>query len=197
MGHRVDHCGKLALDHGLGLTRFTFVQGFTHTHDGRDAGRQRALRLRRHQGIGLTVVLTALGVADDGVAATEILEHGHTHLAGVRALLMGRNVLSPPGHRAALQQGLQLCQIGRRDAQGHVGRGRRALQAVEHGLDQGFVGGQRAVHFPVACDQFFHGIHSSLTTHTGHAQVRTSLPMWRLDSISSWAAAASAASNTR
>src|SRR5690606_28755253 len=53
--------------------------------------------------------------------------------------------------------------------------------------EQGLVGGQAAVHLPVACDEFFLAVH-------GH-HVKTILPMCRFDSISAWASAASAAAN--
>jgi len=69
-----------------------------------DAGGQCALRLGRNHLVRLTVVLAALRVTDDGVAATEFLQHGHAHFAGVGALLVRRHVLRTPGNGTALQK---------------------------------------------------------------------------------------------
>ncbi len=65
--HMVNHCSELALDHLLGLTSFTLLQGFTHTDDGRDALSQRSLRLGGNHCIRLTVVLATLRVTHERV----------------------------------------------------------------------------------------------------------------------------------
>jgi hypothetical protein len=97
------------------------------------------------------VVLAPLGVADDGVAHAELLQHGRRHLAGEGALLVLRDVLRAEFQRRAVAQHLHLREVRRRHAHGDGARG--ALHAGDDGAHQRVVGLDAAVHLPVAGDQ--------------------------------------------
>ncbi len=81
---------------------FTLGEGFAHTDNGRDARRQRSFGLVCHQHIGLAVVLTTLRMANDGITATKVVQHGGAHFARVRAGNLRRNILRAEFNRRAL-----------------------------------------------------------------------------------------------
>ena len=89
----MNHGGQLALDHFFGAAGLALIQSLANANDGCDAGGQRGLGLVGHQGVGFTVILTALGMAHDHITASQILEHRGTDFAGVGTRRMRRYIL--------------------------------------------------------------------------------------------------------
>ncbi len=124
---------QLAAHHLLGDAAFAFLQGLADAEDGGQAGGLGGGELLRHHGIALAEEGAALGVADDDVGATEILEHGRRNLTGVGTLGVLAEILRTPGDLGPGEPGLHLRQVGKRHAYRHA---------------------DLAVHFPVAGHQF-------------------------------------------
>ena len=69
------------------------IQCLTAAQDGGHTGVEHLAGLGANEGVGLTVVLAALGVAHDHVAAAELGEHLGGDLTGVGAVVVGGDVL--------------------------------------------------------------------------------------------------------
>ena len=85
----VDHGRQLALDHLLGLAGLALGQRLADADDGRDAAAPAPpCAFSATSASRFAVVLAALGMADDGVAHAELVQHRRRHFAGVGALLV-------------------------------------------------------------------------------------------------------------
>jgi hypothetical protein len=151
--------------------------------------RQRGLGLVGHHCIAFTMIGTALGVPDDHVAAAELGQHRHRHLAGVGALLVRRAVLGAPADVAAGQ--VQRPPRGRETAGTPPRRSQRGAPC-DTGQQFG-IGLVAAVHLPVAHHQLASHVVQFLCCHDSADQRSTILPTCWFDSIRAWASAACAA----
>ncbi|MNY29463.1 hypothetical protein D3C86_1635060 [compost metagenome] len=140
---------QLTTDHGFGLPGFALGERLAYADHGHDAKFQGPQRLGRHGGVGFAVIGAALGMADQCVAHTKLGQHRGSHLAREGTTCLSRHILGTPGHLRARQQRLALGKIGERCANSQRRAGRSRLDTVE----QRRIGGQAAVHLPVADDQ--------------------------------------------
>jgi hypothetical protein len=100
---------------------FALLQGLAHAQNRRQAGRLGGGEFLGHHRIAFTIEGATLGMADDDIGTTKILEHGRRHFAGVGTLGMLAHVLRAPGDGRTGQFGLGLRQIGERHAHRHAG----------------------------------------------------------------------------
>ena len=114
------------------------------------------------------MVLAALAVPHQGVAHTELLQHGGRHLSGVGTFFVLRHILDAQRNRRILHQRLHLGQVDRRNGHTHTAlqRGRQPLANARQQLG---IGLQAAIHLPVANNQ--------LLLHVFAHHVKTILPM--------------------
>ncbi len=102
------HAGQGALDlvgdqlHGH--AQLTLLQALADADDGVQAGLQGGVDLLVDGEVGLVIVLTALGVADDDVLDARLLEHLGGDLAGVGAVGLIVAGLSTDGDVAVLKE---------------------------------------------------------------------------------------------
>src|SRR5699024_1921760 len=161
------------------LTGLPHLEPFTHADDRGDVGAQGSLGLRPDQRVVLTVLLTSLGVAHDGVAHPELGQHGGRDLTGVGTLLVGGDVLRAVAdlQLVGVHQGLHRAQVGERWADHHLHSVVVVLGVLEGPgelLHQ--VGGLVVVevHLPVARHQ--RGTAGSHRSLPFAGQFRTSIP---------------------
>ena len=159
----VDHGGQLALDDLLGLAHFTLGQGLADADDRRDAAGERRLGLSATSA-SVRLVMAALGMAHDGVAHAELLEHGGGNFAGVGAVAWGRDVLRAPALRAGTEPRHLHCAGRRGDADRHQAP-RVALRAAHQLAHQRVRHGQVAVHLPSCPRSSFLVIAACLVGH--------------------------------
>ena len=167
--HHFQHRVELGADHGLRGARLALAQRFADAHDRGQAGIQRRPGLARDEVVRFAMVGAALGVADDHVTATEILQHRGTDFAGEGAARLGRDVLRAPGHGTACEKLFTLEQVGSGDADG--ARGARLVQSSENTLQQLCIGCTAAVHLPVTYDEF--GTHTTPCQITRYSSGRS------------------------
>ena len=159
----LNHRSELALNDFGGASCITFGQRFAHADDGRDTLRQSLLGFGSDQRIGLAVVLTSLRMADDGITAAKIFEHDGAHFTRESTRRLAGDILRAQGHtsqsRQLTHQGNKLRQVRRRNAKRHI-TGRLGRHAGSQPGQQGLVGSQTGVHFPVCSDQCGHACFS-------------------------------------
>ncbi len=92
------------------------VEALADAHDRSQAVLERGLRLVAHDLVGLTVQRASLGVPDHDVGAAELGEHGTGDLAGVRAGIVGGDILRTVGELdlVAVDQRLHRTDVGER-----------------------------------------------------------------------------------
>ncbi|MNI64332.1 hypothetical protein D3C73_1197670 [compost metagenome] len=147
---KLQHRGQLAGDDRLGLPGLALLKGFTDAQHRHQAGMQGGSELARDQLTALVVVLAALGVADQAVAGTDLVQHGRAHLAGVGALLVAADVLCTKGQASPAEVFDQLTQVGHRRQDHHL---HPALRQPGSDLPQQFGGELTAtVQLPVSSD---------------------------------------------
>ena len=132
--------------------------------------------------VALAMILAALGVADDDVAAAEIHQHRRRHLAGEGALRVRRESCAPS---AMACRPAAICTAPSTAPARRPQRRRPACRMPAQGVQQRVVGSQAAIHLPVAGDQLPSGHRHLVLVH----QVSTILPMCWFDSIRAWACA--------
>jgi hypothetical protein len=147
---KLEHRGQLAGDDRLGLPGLALLKGFTDAEYRHQAGMQGGGELARDQFAALIVVLAALGVADQTIAGTHLVQHGRTDLTGVGALLIAADVLCTKGQAGLAEVFDQLTQVGHRRQDDHL---HPALGQPGSDLPQQF-GGEltAAVQLPVSSD---------------------------------------------
>ncbi len=128
---------------------FTLLEVFTHAEDHLQAGGQGEFRLLDQFLVGLTVILTTLGVTQDGVGAAHGGKHVHAHFTRVGALLMIGAVLGGQGHLGALQDLGYAGQMGKRRSHDQLHIGGQFLCLLNHGFGEFNALGDRRVHLPV------------------------------------------------
>src|ERR1700736_6176501 len=96
-GQRADAAVKLPVADVSGAIGLAIGQGFAHANDGREAGGEGGFGLFKNGFFGFTEVLPALGMTDDGVAATGFNQHGSGDFAGESAFLFPENILGRNG----------------------------------------------------------------------------------------------------
>ena len=139
------------------LARLADVQGLTTADDRRHAGLDDLLGLGVDELVGLLVVLTTLGVADDNVAAAELGEHGARNLTGVGTVVVGGDVLGTVGDRqlVAVDEHLHRADVGERRDDDGLGLG-LVVAGLGESLTQVLDEGHRVqvvhVHLPVASE---------------------------------------------
>src|SRR5712691_9837569 len=97
----VEHGPKLALYHRFGLAPRALLKGLADAQNRRQAGPPRGHELGCDPAVILAVEAAPLGVADDHVAAAELLQHRARHFACVRAGFLLREILRAPGDPAS------------------------------------------------------------------------------------------------
>ena len=95
-GAQGQHGLELALDDGQRVAGVAIGQRFAHADHGSQAGGQRGARLVRHDLVGLAVQHATLGVAGQGPAAAEFLQHRAGDFARVGALFLSADILRAP-----------------------------------------------------------------------------------------------------
>ena|SRR5436309_3139406 len=88
-------------------------------------------------------------MADERIAATKLTQHRGSYFTGEGTTGLGRHILSAPRNLGTGQQRLALGKIGERRADRQLRARRRSLDT----LKQRRVGGQAAMHLPIADDQ--------------------------------------------
>ena len=139
------------------LAGFALFTGFADADDRRQSGAKRGLGFGFHIAVLLAVIGAALGMADNDKGCPGVGQHFGADVAGVRAARLCVAILPADLDRLV---GIFRREPGnqrrrRTDEDVAVGRGRAAQP-----LDQRFDFGARclkAVHLPVAGDQWFHG----------------------------------------
>ena len=142
--------GELAHDHLFGLAGLALGQRLADAHDRGEPGGERGFSFRLHHRVALVMAGAAFAVAHDDMGAPKRLEHGGRDVAGVRAGLMGRTVLSAEQHPVRQPGRDRMDQRGGR-AQKHV-----AAWLIPNRIKQFFTprqGVRIAVHLPVSGDQ--------------------------------------------
>src|SRR5580704_6843517 len=135
----------------LGLAGIAFGARLADTDDGEEAGAARRQRLGAHHGIGLAVIVPALGMADDDGAGAGIFEHFGGDIARIGAGRLGVAVLAADGDaRTARRLGKARHQRSRRTYY-KVGTGQTAGAGDDRLKLAGR--GRKPVHFPIASDQ--------------------------------------------
>ncbi len=126
------------------------MQGFADAQDRPQAGLAGGDELLGHQLAVFLVVLPALGMADQHVAAADVMQHAARDLAGVGALLVQVQVLGPEGQALGAVAVGQFAEVGHggQDHQVHAGRPGRGRHGVEQVAREGAV----PMQFPVARD---------------------------------------------
>src|SRR5699024_5769407 len=149
-------CLELVDDVAHVLGRLTNLQRLADADDRGQTMLERGTRLRSDRRIVLTVVLTAFRVTDDREAATQLREHRTGDLTGVRAGVVGRDVLGAIAdlQLVTLDDRLHGADVGERrqnrDVDSLVVLLRQSEGKLLHHLDRLEV---VEVHLPIARDQ--------------------------------------------
>ena len=104
--------------------------------------------------VGLAVVLTALGVAEDGPLAADCLQHVDGDFAGVGALGVVGAVLGGELHLGAFEGLAAAAEVGEGRGDDEADTGRNFCGAGRHSLRQFDTIRSGRVHLPVACNDF-------------------------------------------
>src|SRR5208283_2459296 len=96
-GQRADAALELGFNDLFRASRLAVSQHLANADDGREARSERRFGLLEHGFVGIAKELTALRMADDGIAATSLDKHNSGDLAGERAFLLPVNVLAGDG----------------------------------------------------------------------------------------------------
>ena len=128
------------------------VEVLAHAEDDLQAGLEGELRLDDELLVGLSVVLAALGVAEDGVLAAQGGEHVHGDFAGVGALLVIGAVLGGEGHLGALQDVGDASEVRERRGHDEFNVGGKVLALLHDGLGEFDAFRNCGVHLPVTCN---------------------------------------------
>src|SRR5580658_3745338 len=153
--HR-DHRVELPRNDRFSLIRLALVQGFSYAQHRHQPSFQHRRKFARHQRVILVIPAAPFRVADDHVGAAHILEHRGAHLTGERTAGLRADILRADRNASALECANRIAQIDIRRKNRDIDRPVR-LQAHFQFGEQRFVGGPRAVHFPITRDH--------LTTH--------------------------------
>ena len=150
-GHGQDGVELAGYD-ARGLVALALFEGFTHAEH-----RHQRLALGRHefprdQRVALAEQLATLRVADQHVAAADVLQHRGGHLAREGALRLRADRLGAERHAGILQQATGFHQVRERRAKQDF-RTLARLQQIEQTTDETRVFRARPVHFPVARDE--------------------------------------------
>lgn len=147
-GAQGQHGLELALNDGQRVAGVAIGQRFAHADHGSQAGGQRGARLVRHDLVRLAVQHATLGVAGQGPAAAEFLQHRAGDFARVGALFLSADILRTPADAAAGQGGSGLGQVRERHANADLAMA-GGIHGAQFGQQRGVLG-QVAVHLPVA-----------------------------------------------
>ena len=148
----LEHRFQLFFDDPLGVPGLALMQAFAHAQHRHQPGTLGRQELPGDQFIGLLLVLTALGMADQHVAAADVGQHFGGDIAGKGALHMHTDILRAENEsRAGITADQVVEDRQRRDDQGFHGR----IQGRRQGIQQGFAEGAAAVELPVPRHDFF------------------------------------------
>ena len=136
------------------LAGLTLVEVLADAEDDAETGLEGELGLLDQLLVGLAVVLTALGVAQDGPLAADGLQHVHGDLAGVGAALVVGAVLGGELHLGALELLAAAAEVGERRGDDEADAGRDFRGAGSHSLRQLDTIRSGRIHLPVACNDF-------------------------------------------
>ena len=134
------------------LFGLALVDVLAHAEDDLQAGLEGELRLDDELLVGLSVVLTALGVAEDGVLAAQGGEHVHGDFAGVGTLLMVRAVLGGEGDLGAFQDVGDAGEVRERRGHDEFNVGGKVFGLLHDCLGEFDAFRNCGVHLPVACN---------------------------------------------
>ena len=136
------------------LAGLTLAEVFAHAEDHVQTGFQGQAGLLDQLLVRFPVVLTALGVTEDGPGAAGGFQHVHGDLAGVGAGRMVRAVLGGQLDLGSLQDGGQQGQVGKRSSDDQVDFFRGLGGLLGDSLGQGDTFRNRGVHLPVSGNYF-------------------------------------------
>ena len=108
------------------------------------------------QFVRFKMIGTAFGMADDDIRATQVFEHQRADVAGMGAFFGKMDILRAEGNLGAAQGFFDRSQQRERrtDQKFAVGLA-ECLDFLSNALSQSNAVFQKAVHFPVACNEFF------------------------------------------
>ncbi len=149
------------------LASLALFQVLTYAEDDLKTGGQGQLGLHDQLLIGLTIILTTLGVTQDGVLATQGGEHVHGHFTGVGTFLVVCAVLGAQLHLGTLEDLCHRGQVGERRSNYQFNVCGEILGFLHNSLGEFYAFGHGGVHFPVARYNVFS--HNYLTDMTAEA----------------------------
>ena len=100
----VERPHALAAQDVFGQPGFALFQHFAHADDGREPALERKLQLAVDRVVSLVEVLTALGVAEDHVGDSDVVQHRDRNLASKCALFFPVRVLGTDGDVGTLHR---------------------------------------------------------------------------------------------
>ena len=136
------------------LAGFPLVEVFTHAEDDTKSGTEGELHFLDQLLIGLAIVLTTLGVAEDGPLAADRLEHVDGHFAGVGSLHMVGTVLGGKLHLGALKLLAAAAKMRKRRSNDQSDTLGDFCGTGRHGFGKFDTIRFGGIHFPVACNNF-------------------------------------------
>ena len=141
LGHDVEVLAGLAL-----------IEALAHAEDDLQARFEGEFGLDDELLVGLAIVLAALGMAEDGILATQGGEHVHGDFAGVGALHVVGAVLRGEGHLGALQGLGHGGEVGERRSHDEFNVRGKVLPLGHDGLGELDALRNCSVHLPVSCN---------------------------------------------
>ena len=133
------------------LAGLALVEVLADAEDDLESGTEGELRLLDELGVGLAVVLTALGVAEDGILAAGGYEHVGRDFAGVGALGVVRAVLGGQANDGTLHDLGDGAEVGVRSGDDQFDFCRDLSGPCDDCLGKLDAFRNGGVHFPVSC----------------------------------------------
>ena len=110
----------LQVDDLLGHAQLPLFLGLAHADDGVQPRVDGGVSLAVDDDVVVIPILTAFGVADDGILHVQLLEHGSGDLAGECAVILKVDVLRADHHTGVLECLLSCRDVHKGDAQENV-----------------------------------------------------------------------------
>ena len=150
-GEVCENVDGLGFDHFEVLAGFALLEALAHAEDYAEAVVECEPGLVYELGVGLAVVLTALGVSEDGVLGTGGSHHSGGNLSGVGALLLVCAVLCGKAYGSALDDLCHRYEVGCRGGDDEFHGCRDFTCLCNDCLCELYALRNCSVHLPVAC----------------------------------------------